>query len=131
MLTTLMIGIAGGIGTLLRYGLSLAMTDMLGAAFPFGTLTVNLLGSFALSLIAEVFAGATFADADVRLLLGVGLMGGFTTYSSFNLEALRLLQQGAYPKAAGYIVATLLGCLVSGLCGLMLARALMGAQPPG
>lgn len=128
MLTTLMIGIAGGIGTMLRYGLSLALTGALGAAFPFGTLAVNLLGSFALSLVAELFVSTTFAGADARLLLGVGLMGGFTTYSSFNLEALRLLQQGAYSKAAGYIVATLLGCLVSGVCGLVLARALTGSH---
>lgn len=127
MLTMLWIGIAGGLGTALRYGLTLGLAQTLGTEFPFGTLTVNLLGSFLLGVVAEVFAGATFAGTDLRLVLGVGVMGGFTTYSSFNLEVLRLLEQGAHTKALGYVGATLLGCLLAGAGGLAVAREIVRA----
>lgn len=122
----LLIGIAGGIGTLLRYGLTLALGRALGTAFPFGTLAVNVIGSFLLGVVAEAFSGATIAGTEARLVLGVGLMGGFTTYSSFNLETLRLLQQGDWPRGLGYLAATLFGCLAAGACGLAVARALTG-----
>jgi CrcB protein len=128
-MSALLIGVAGAIGTLLRYGLTLVFAQGLGTAFPFGTLAVNLLGSFLLAVIAQVFSGATFAGTDVRLILGVGMMGGFTTYSSFNLEAIRLFEQGEVGRAAGYVLATLLGCLAAGVAGLALARAIAPVQP--
>jgi CrcB protein len=130
-MSALLIGGAGAIGTLMRYGLTLALAQRLGTAFPFGTLAVNLLGSFLLGVIAQVFSGATFAGTDMRLILGVGLMGGFTTYSSFNLETIRLFEQGDPGKAAGYALATVVGCLAAGAAGLMLARAIGASAQSG
>jgi len=118
--------VAGGLGTLLRYGAGLAAARWLGIALPFGTLLVNVLGSFALGLVAEALPKATLVGTDARLVLGVGLLGGFTTYSSFNLETLRLAQRGELGLAAGYAAATFVICLVAGLAGLTLGRALAG-----
>lgn len=118
----LLIGAAGAIGTVLRYALSVACGLWFGAAFPFGTLAVNVIGSFALGLVAGAFSGASWLGTDLRLVLGVGLLGGFTTYSSFNLELLRMLEQGALAKAALYLLGTWLGALGAGGVGLVLGK---------
>src|SRR5205814_4070800 len=116
-------------GTALRYGCTVGLGRMVGTAFPYGTLAVNVIGSFLLGVIAEAFSGATLGGTDVRLILGVGVMGGVTTYSSFNLELLRLLEQGSVSRSCAYFAGTVLGCLLAGFAGLLLARALSGAQP--
>jgi fluoride exporter len=118
------IAVAGGIGTALRYGVGVAAARSLGPELPFGTLMVNVLGSFALGVVAEALTGITFFGVEARLLLGVGLMGGFTTYSSFNLETLRLAQAGQLDRALLYAGATVLGCVLAGWAGLLLGRAL-------
>jgi len=96
-----------------------------GAALPWGTLLANVLGSFALGIVMELGAGREFMGTDVRLVLGVGVFGGFTTYSSFNLEVLRYAEENMLDRALVYAVATMGLCLVSGLLGLALARALI------
>ncbi len=127
-MAAIVIALGGALGTLARYGLAMWLPRVLGAAFPFATLAVNVIGSFLLGVVAQAFAGATVLGVDARLVLGVGVMGGFTTYSSFNLELLRLLEQGQLAKAGVYLVATLLGCLLAGACGIALVRA-TGMQP--
>ena len=119
----LWISIAGGLGTALRYGVTVASARVLGGELPLGTLLVNVLGSFALGLVAEALAGTTVLGVEARLSLGVGLLGGFTTYSSFNLETLRLAQGGQLDRALLYAAATLVGCLVAGWAGLLIGRA--------
>jgi CrcB protein len=118
----LLIGLAGAIGTMLRHAITLGLARMAGAAFPFGTLIVNLVGSFLLGVVAQAFSGATIAGVDARLVLGVGLLGGFTTYSSFNLEVIRLFEQGVTGRAVVYLLGTVLGCLAAGVLGLAAAR---------
>lgn len=126
-----MIALAGAVGTALRHAVGMGMLGVAGAQYPFGTLVVNVLGSAALGFVAEALAGQTLAGTDARLVLGVGLLGGFTTYSSFNLELLRMLEDGAWVRAGGYLLGTVLGCLVAGLAGIALARGLgAGMQPP-
>lgn len=120
----LWIGIAGGLGTLLRYGVGLASVRWLSATLPFGTLIVNVLGSFALGVVAEALHKTTIAGTDARLVLGVGLLGGFTTYSSFNLETLRLAERGQLGLAAGYALGTMLSCALAGIAGLAIGRSL-------
>jgi CrcB protein len=127
-MAALLIGLAGAIGTMLRYAITLGLGRMTGAAFPFGTLIVNLAGSFLLGIVAQAFAGATIAGVDARLVLGVGLLGGFTTYSSFNLEVIRLFEQGAAVRAAVYLLGTVLGCLAAGVLGIAAARWI-GSRP--
>jgi len=120
----LWIALFGGLGTALRYGVGLASVRLLGPAFPFGTLAVNVLGSLALGVVAEGLAGVMVFGVEARLVLGVGLLGGFTTYSSFNLETLRLAEAGQLDRALLYGLATVVGCLLAGLAGLALGRAL-------
>jgi CrcB protein len=125
-MSSLLIAVGGAVGTLARYWCTIGLGELLGTAFPFGTFAVNLIGSFLLGIIAQALSGATFGGTDLRLILGVGVMGGFTTYSSFNLETLRLFQQGELTKALGYLFGTLVACLAAGAAGLVLARALAG-----
>ena len=128
-MSRLLIAAAGAIGTVLRYALSIACGQWFGAVFPFGTLAVNVIGSFALGLVAGSFSGASWLGTDLRLVLGVGLLGGFTTYSSFNLELLRMIEQGALGKASGYLLGTWIGALVAGAIGLVAGR--LAAGPTG
>ena len=124
--TAFLIAAAGGIGSVLRYAVGLALANALGASLPFGTLAVNAIGSCLLGVVAEGLRGQTLAGADLRLVLGVGLLGGFTTYSSFNLELLRMIETGALGRAAGYFALTVGSCLVAGAAGIALARFAIG-----
>jgi len=124
MTTALLIAAGGAAGTLLRYGAGVGMAQWLGSGFPYGTLFVNLLGCLALGALLEAAPDARLFDVELRLLLGTGVLGGFTTYSAFNLETLRMLQQGQPARAGAYLLATLLGCLLAGWLGLVLGRGL-------
>lgn len=119
-----LIAVAGGIGTALRYGAGVAAARSFGGALPYGTLFVNVIGSFALAVLAEALSGTVLLGVEARLVLGVGLLGGFTTYSSFNLETLRLAQSGQLDKALLYAAATVLGCLLAGFAGIAVGRTL-------
>ncbi len=122
----LLVALGGGVGSALRYGVNLASIATLGVWLPFGTLIVNVVGSFVLGVVMEALGGRTLGGVDLRLVLGTGVLGGFTTYSSFNLETIRLWEQGAHGRAAGYAIATFVVCLAAGYLGLALARALKG-----
>lgn len=123
----LLICLGGAAGTGARYAMSAGMHRWLGTAFPYGTLAVNLLGSFVIS--AVMYAGLTkgLLSEGTRLVLVTGVLGGFTTYSSFNFETLRLLHQGAFGLGVLNIGVTLCGCMVAGLAGLAAARLVLGA----
>lgn len=118
-----MIALGGAVGTAARYGVGVAMLRVLGAALPFGTLLANLVGSFLLGVVMELSGERELLGVPLKLVVGTGVMGGFTTYSSFNLETLRLAEQGAYGRAGLYLGVTLVGCLLAGLAGLSVARS--------
>lgn len=120
----LWIALAGGLGSALRYGAGVLGARWLGPELPYGTLFVNVVGSFALGIVAEALAGSELLGVEARLVLGTGLLGGFTTYSSFNLEALRLAETGQLGRAVLYVAVTLVGCLLAGYAGLAAGRAL-------
>jgi len=124
--TAFLIAAAGGIGSVLRYAVGLALGNAWGASLPFGTLAVNAIGSCLLGIVAEALRGQTLAGADLRLVLGVGLLGGFTTYSSFNLELLRMIETGTLGRAAAYFALTVGGCLAAGAVGIAVARLAIG-----
>ncbi len=119
MLRFLLVCAGGAIGSGARYLVSTWAARSLGADFPRGTLLVNVTGSFALALL---FARSEAAPPDVRLFLGAGVLGGYTTYSSFNYETLALLDGGSPGLALSNVALTVLGCLVGGSLGLALGR---------
>jgi fluoride exporter len=117
--------LGGAVGSGLRYLAVLATVRAFGLTFPFGTLAVNLLGSALLGALVQLAPGSALSP-ELRTALGVGLLGGFTTYSTFNLELLALIQQGRAGLALAYGAGTLLGGLAAGLSGIALARTLQG-----
>ena len=118
----LLICAAGGVGTGARYLLATAMTRAFGN-FPFGTLAVNVLGSFLASALMVLALEKSALSPDLRLILVTGMLGGFTTYSSFNYETLHLAQSGAGGLAVVNVVTTVIACLLAGIGGIWLARA--------
>jgi CrcB protein len=122
MARLLWISLGGAVGTAARYLLSGWVLRAAGPGFPWGTLAVNTIGSFLLGLLMQVALGSTLFSPTLRLTLTTGVMGGFTTYSTFNYETLRSLQDGAWLIAFANLGATVLGCLAAGLLGFSLGR---------
>ena len=116
--------VGGAAGTAARHLLTLWSNERFGASFPYGTLTVNLIGCFLISVVVQVAVAGEW-PATVRLALVTGVLGGFTTYSAFNHETLRLFAQGNSGLALTYVGATLAGGLLSGWLGLLAARVLL------
>lgn len=115
--------IGGGVGSGLRYLVSVGAARWVGTGWPYGTLSVNLLGSFLLALLLSVFAQSEASSPGLRLAVTTGLMGGLTTYSTFNFEALTLLEGGRVGAGLAYFAATAVGCLLAGFLGLLAGRA--------
>jgi CrcB protein len=120
------IGLGGAAGTLARYGLSTWCQERFGPGFPVGTLAVNAIGSFLLGAIMQAALTTDLLSPTLRLALGTGVMGGFTTYSTFNYETLKLIEDRAWAVAASNVAVTLLGCLLAGSLGVAAARRLLG-----
>lgn len=117
--------LAGAAGTATRYLIALWAAQRLGSAFPYGTLVVNLSGCFVIA--ALMHAALTLGwSPTLRAALTIGFVGGFTTYSSFNYETMRLLEEGAAATAVVNVGLTLLGGLMAGWLGLVTARELLG-----
>lgn len=121
-----MIALGGAVGSVARYWLGELMARWLGAGFPFGTLTVNILGSLAIGAMAGLLGhdGRPLLGPPLRLLLMTGFCGGFTTFSAFSLQTLELFQGGQWERALLYITASLFLCLVAVCGGWWLATAL-------
>jgi CrcB protein len=118
--------LGGAVGTGARYLISGWMLLLLGTAFPWGTLAVNVIGSFLLGAIMHVALTTNWIAPTLRLALSTGVMGGFTTYSTFNYETLGYLREGAWGLALGNLITTVLLCLAAGAAGLVLARWVVG-----
>jgi CrcB protein len=123
----LLIGLGGFIGTILRYVLGGVVQSGAGnSAFPWGTLTVNLLGCFGIGLIAELSEARGFLRPEMRGFLMVGVLGGFTTFSAFANETVYAVRDAAMGTALLNIVASVGLGLVAVLAGRMLAHAIWG-----
>jgi CrcB protein len=127
-LRLLLICLGGACGTAARYGVDVAAARWLGVDFPYGTLIVNVLGSFLIGVIQEVALSTSLVPETLRLVLAVGVMGGFTTYSAFSYGTLRLVELDAPAAAAANVLLTTGLCL--GVCalGLLLGRALVAPR---
>jgi CrcB protein len=117
---------AGAAGTGARYLLSGWLQRKLGPSFPFGTLGVNVIGCFLLGVLMQVSLTTRLLPADARIVIALGLLGGFTTYSTFNYETLASFREGAWGLGLASVLVTVIGCLASGLAGIAGARWLIG-----
>ena len=124
MIRLLAVCLAGAFGTGARYLLGGWAQRTLGTSFPYGTTMINIIGSFLLVVIMVLGLERGVIGADLRVVLATGVMGGFTTYSTFNYETLRYVQQGAWGMAALNVVITVFACLIAGGLGLVCARAI-------
>ena len=114
----LIVAFGAGLGGALRHGVNIAAARLLGTGFPYGTLTVNVTGSFVLGLLTALLLARPAADPAWHLLLGPGVLGGFTTFSTFALDAGLMLTRKARARALGYVLASVtagLGALALGL----------------
>lgn len=123
----LLVCLGSALGGGARYLISQGMLRWLGAGFPYGTLTVNVLGSFLIGLIMHVGLTSAVISPSTRLFLTTGVMGGLTTYSTFNYETLGLLSGGPWRLGVANLVATVVACLAAGLAGLAVGRAATGS----
>lgn len=121
-----LVAIGGGFGSWLRYLVGGLTSSLIGPSrasdFPWATLSVNVLGSFAMGLLVGWMARYGQGGQDLRLLLGVGLLGGFTTFSTFALEFALFIERGAIASAMGYVGLSLLAGFAGLFLGLMLMR---------
>lgn len=115
----------GAVGAALRYQLGRFAGQIApGAAWPWGTFAANLIGGFAMGLLAGWLArGGQGAGEPLRLLLGVGLLGGFTTFSAFSLETMLMIERGQGMLALGYALASVIGAVAALALGLTLVRS--------
>ena len=127
MTRVILVALGGAIGSVARYGVGALAAQVFGPGFPWGTLLVNLSGSFLISGIMHVALSGTAVSLELRIFLTTGIMGGYTTYSSFNYETLALIDQRAYGLAGLNVAATVVGCFLAGVLGLAAGRALAGA----
>jgi len=125
MMNILLVALGGAIGSVSRYLVGTVTLRLYGPAFPWGTLAVNIVGSFAIGVLAELIARRFDASPELRLLLVTGFLGGFTTFSAFSLDAIVLLERGNLLLAAGYIAGSVVFSLCAVLAGLALVRALV------
>jgi fluoride exporter len=122
MQRALLISLGGALGTLLRYLTALAAVRWWGTDFPYGTLIVNLTGSFAIGVVQALGIDALRISDDARLFLATGVIGGLTTYSAFSYETVRLMEAGAWTRAGVNVVVTTVLCLALCFLGLGVGR---------
>ena len=116
------LGLFGGMGCVARYMVSGWMYQLTGRALPYGTLAVNVIGSLILGLIMEGSLRSTLLSPEIRLGLTVGFMGGFTTFSTFSYETVRLLEEGSLFAAGANIMLNVILCISAAVLGIFLAR---------
>jgi len=122
MLRALLVGFGGFVGSMARYWLAGLVLPWTPPGFPWGTLLVNVSGSFLLGLVIAAAMEREWLGPDLRVALAAGVCGGFTTMSSFSFETLGLLEQGTVGLALGYVAVTVLACVVATWSGVTLIR---------
>jgi CrcB protein len=124
VLRFLLICLGGAIGTGARYLMTTWLAPRLSTALPFATLVINAIGSFLIAVVMFFATNSASMSVNTRLALTVGVLGGFTTYSSFNWETMQLIQEGMWRSAALHAVLMFVICLAAGFAGLAVAKAM-------
>ncbi|WP_250658349.1 fluoride efflux transporter CrcB [Alkalimarinus coralli] len=122
MLQVIAIALGGALGALSRYFVIGVMTDWLGKDFPFGTLCVNVVGSFFIGVLYIVIVQKMHVSPELKSILVVGFLGAFTTFSTFSLEAFNFISQGLLLNAVTYIVSSVILCILAVWAGISLAK---------
>jgi len=125
MQTYAVIALGGALGAVARFWLHTAVQKFNSGAFPLGTFTVNLLGSFLIGVVFVVMVEKTQLGEAWRPFLVVGFLGAMTTFSTFSLDALLLFEQGHYNTALFYLVSSVVVCLLAAFAGLQLTRIML------
>jgi len=122
------VAIGGAVGSAGRYLLTVLIQSRVGAVFPVGTLLVNVSGALLLGFLAHYTANSPGVSGEMRLMLTTGLCGGYTTFSTFSYESVRLIEDGEYGRAGAYVGMSVALSLVGIVAGFSLARALLAAR---
>lgn len=120
MVEFLIVALGAGLGGALRHGVNLGAARLFGLGYPFGTVIVNLSGSFAMGLLTAAFLAHPAIAPAWRLALTTGVLGGFTTFSTFALDAGVMIERGAWPRAAFYVALSVAGAIAGLFLGLSL-----------
>lgn len=123
MNATLLVMAGGALGAGARYNLGRLLLHWAGPGFPYGTLAANLLGGLLMGVLVGVLARDSVTGESWRLLLGVGLLGGFTTFSAFSLEVMNMIDRGAWGVATGYALLSVIGSVLALFAGLLIMRS--------
>lgn len=121
----LLVAFGGALGSVCRYLVGVGALRLMGPSFPWGTLTVNVAGSFAIGVLAELIVARFGASAELRLLLITGFLGGFTTFSAFALDAVTLFERGASLAATSYLIFSIGASIAAAIAGIGLMRSLL------
>jgi len=126
MNSILYVALGGALGASARYSLSLFISKFYVSDYPLGTITANILGSFFMGILVGWLSSKVNDVSNLMLFLGVGLLGGFTTFSAFSLEAFTMYEKKDYGLLISYISSSILFSLVALIIGLILARKVLG-----
>ncbi len=126
MLAYAVVFVGAGIGGAFRHGVNIAIARAFGTGFPFGTLTINVVGSLLMGVVAGWFAFKGGATGHMRLFLATGVLGGFTTFSAFSLDAMLLIERHQLGPAALYVGGSVAGSILGLFLGLWMMRVLYG-----
>ena len=118
------VAIGGAVGSVLRYLIQIQSINWFGTSFPYGTLLINIVGSLLIGFLSFALVERIIVSEEVRFAILVGVLGGFTTFSTFSLETLNLFLQGNFISAVGNVLISVALCLFSCFIGLSLARAI-------
>jgi CrcB protein len=118
------VGVGGGLGALLRYFLASALQPAWWPGFPFGIFIVNVTGGLAMGVITELAALKLQMTPEMRAFLTTGILGGYTTFSTFSLDSALLMERGAYVQALTYIVGSVVLSILALFAGLWIIRAI-------
>jgi CrcB protein len=118
----LVVFLGSGVGGMLRHGVGIVALRLMGPTFPWGTLAINVVGSALMGVMIGLFAAKSIENAELRLFVTTGLIGGFTTWSTFSLDAVTLWERGEIGAAIGYVLASLVLSVVVLAIALVITR---------